>query len=77
MVKLVVGLFLLVLFCMFVKSVWDDSQKSKKKEKNREGIETAHDRLDKARAQHEILNVVEEAEKVEKRLKERLGNPDE
>lgn len=77
MVKLVVGLFLLVLFCMFIKSVWDDAQKNKKKESNRDGIETAHDRLDKARAQHEILNVVEEAERVEKRLKERLGDPDE
>lgn len=64
MAKFVFGLFLLVLFILFVRGLMKDSKRNKK-------VEEANDRLHEIKNEHKILDINEKVEEAEAKLQQR------
>lgn len=64
MIKLVIGLFLLVLFVLFLSGLVKDRNRSKK-------VDEAKDRLVNIKNEHKILDIEREVQEAEAKLKRR------
>ncbi len=64
MIKFVIGLFLLVLFWLFITSLIKDRKKNK-------SVEEANDRLHEIKNENKVLDINEKVEEAEAKLQQR------
>ena len=64
MIKFVIGLFLLVLFWLFVSNLIKDRKKNK-------SVEEANDRLHQIKNENKVLDINEKVEEAEAKLQQR------